>query len=37
MTLEIRFVGGHVLDALGGTIAVHVDDAVDHQKRIAMR
>ena len=37
MTLEIRLVGGDVLDADGRAVAVHVDDAVDQEKRIAMR
>ena len=37
MTLELRLVEGHVLDADAGFVAADVDDPVDQQKRIAMR
>ena len=37
MPLEERLVDGDVLDADGALVAVHVDDAIDHQERIAMR
>ena len=34
---ELRLVGGDVLDADAGFVAVDLDDAVDHQERIAVR
>src|ERR1019366_9718636 len=34
---ELRLVDGHVLDADGGFVAAHADDAIDHQERIAVR
>jgi hypothetical protein len=37
MPLEERLVDGHALDADGALVAIHVDDAVDHQEGIAMR
>ena len=37
MADEMRLVGRDVLDADAALIALHVDDAVDHQKRISMR
>src|SRR6185312_8415704 len=36
-SLKLRFVEGHVLDADGTLVAIHRDDAVDHQERVAMR
>ena len=35
--LEERLVDGDALDADGALVAIHVDDAVDQQKRIAVR
>src|SRR6185436_19406311 len=35
--LKVRLVRGDVLDAGGGAVPVHVDDAVDKEERIAMR
>jgi hypothetical protein len=37
VSLEVWLVDGHVLDADGRAIAVHVDDPVDQEKRITMR
>ena len=37
MSLKLRLVDGHVLDADAAFVAADVDDAVDQQKRIAMR
>ena len=37
MAEELRFVEGHVLDADRVLVAAHVDDAIDHEERIAMR
>src|SRR5262249_22873451 len=37
VALEIRLVSRDILDAGGRAVSVHVDDAVDKQKRIAMR
>jgi hypothetical protein len=34
--LKVRLVRGDVLDAGGGAVPVHVDDAVDKEERIAM-
>src|SRR4026207_168982 len=36
MPLEERLVDRHALDADGALVAIHVDDAVDHQEGIAM-
>ena len=37
VSLEMRFVEGHVLDADPMLVAADIDHAVDHQKRITMR
>src|SRR5215471_8601390 len=37
MALELRFVGGYVLDSNCEIVAPNGDDAVDHQERIAVR
>ena len=37
MAEELRFVGGNVLDADRVVVAAHLDDAIDHEERIAMR
>src|SRR5258705_5075819 len=37
VALEEGLVYGHVLQADGGMVAIHVEDAIDEQKRIAMR
>src|SRR5581483_9266723 len=37
MTEELRLVDGDILDADGALVPDHFDDAVDHQKRIAVR
>src|ERR1700694_2197598 len=35
-SLKTGRVGGHVVDAGGGAVAVNVDDTVDHEERVAM-
>src|SRR5690606_3248204 len=37
MTLEVRLVHRHVLDADGRVVAIHLNDPVNQQKRVAVR